>query len=229
MSGVVPLLLTGFRAGLRFVHRRTALDSVLLPCYAATMTTAIYLRISTDDQTLDSQSRPVREYCQRRGWTDVTVYEDIISGSKDSRPGLNTLLSDVRGGLIERVVCYKLDRLGRSLTHLALLLDELTRNAVPVICVTQGIDTSSDNPVGKLQLGVLMAVAEFERSMIRERTRAGLAAARARGVRLGGVPQIIHWAPKARELFNGGMKHAEIAKTLGVKRPSVYRALQLVP
>src|SRR6058998_2325246 len=75
--------------------------------------------------------------------------------------------------------------LGRSLTHLALILDEISRLKVPLIASSQGIDTSEENPAGKLQLGVLMAVAEFERGIIRERVNAGLAAAKSRGVRLG--------------------------------------------
>ena len=82
-------------------------------------------------------------------------------------------MQDMRAGQIERLVCFKLDRLGRSLTHLALILDEMNRLKVPLICIAQGIDTSTDNPAGRLQLGVLMAVAEFERGIIKERVNAG--------------------------------------------------------
>jgi DNA invertase Pin-like site-specific DNA recombinase len=94
-------------------------------------------------------------------------------------------MAAVRAGKVERVIVFKLDRLGRSLPHLALILDELQRHGVALIATTQGIDTSANNPVGRLQLGVLMAVAEFEREIIKERVNAGLAAARARGVKLG--------------------------------------------
>src|SRR5690349_3624511 len=94
-------------------------------------------------------------------------------------------MQDMRAGNVERLVVYKLDRLGRSLTHLALILDEMNRMKVPLIASSQGIDTSNDNPAGRLQLAVLMAVAEFERGIIRERVNAGLAAAKSRGVRLG--------------------------------------------
>lgn len=79
---------------------------------------------------------------------------------------------------------YKLDRLGRSITHLALIVRELQRRNVALICTSQGIDTSKQNPVGQLQLGVLMAVAEFEQALIKERTLAGLEVARRRGKRL---------------------------------------------
>lgn len=94
-------------------------------------------------------------------------------------------MAAVRAGKVERVVVFKLDRLGRSLPHLALILDELGRHGVALIATSQCIDTSNSNPVGRLQLNVLMAVAEFEREIIRERVNAGLAAAKARGVKLG--------------------------------------------
>jgi DNA invertase Pin-like site-specific DNA recombinase len=149
------------------------------------MKTAIYVRVSTDEQSTASQEHELRAYCDRRGWTDCPTFTDQLSGAKVGRPGLDSLMAAVRAGKIERVVVYKLDRLGRSLPHLALILEEFQNNRVALVCTSQGIDTSNSNPVGRLQLGVLMAVAEFEREIIRERTNAGLAAARARGVKLG--------------------------------------------
>ncbi len=149
------------------------------------MNTAVYVRVSTDDQTTASQEHELRTYCERRGWTEVEVFSDQISGAKFIRPGLDALMASVRAGKVARVVVFKLDRLGRSLPHLALILDELARHGVALIATSQGIDTSNSNPVGRLQLNVLMAVAEFEREIIRERVNAGLAAARARGVKLG--------------------------------------------
>jgi putative DNA-invertase from lambdoid prophage Rac len=149
------------------------------------MKTAIYIRVSTDDQTTASQEHELRAYCDRRGWTECQAFVDCLSGAKVGRPGLDSLMTAVRAGRLERVVVYKLDRLGRSLPHLALILEEFQNNRVALVCTSQGIDTSNSNPVGRLQLGVLMAVAEFEREIIRERTNAGLAAARARGVKLG--------------------------------------------
>jgi DNA invertase Pin-like site-specific DNA recombinase len=149
------------------------------------MNTAIYVRVSTGDQTTASQEHELHTYCERRGWRSTEIYSDQISGAKFVRPGLDALMAAVRAGKVERVVVFKLDRLGRSLPHLALILDELQRHGVALIATTQGIDTSANNPVGRLQLGVLMAVAEFEREIIKERVNAGLAAARARGVKLG--------------------------------------------
>ena len=98
------------------------------------------------------------------------------------------MLAQVRAGGVHQVVTYKLDRLGRSLTHLAIIVGELQMRNVALICTSQGIDTSKQNPVGQLQLGVLMAVAEFERALIKERTIAGLEVARKRGKRLGRPP-----------------------------------------
>ena len=98
------------------------------------------------------------------------------------------MLAQVRAGGVHQVVTYKLDRLGRNLTHLAIIVGELQMRNVALICTSQGIDTSKQNPVGQLQLGVLMAVAEFERALIKERTMAGLEVARKRGKRLGRPP-----------------------------------------
>jgi len=119
--------------------------------------TAIYLRVSTDTQSTDSQRHDVERYCQLVDGRNLHFYEDTISGGKASRPQLDRLVRDMRKGRIERLVCYKLDRLGRSLTHLALLLDEMNRLGVPLICTSQGIDTSNESACGKFQLAVLMA------------------------------------------------------------------------
>ena len=115
----------------------------------------------------------------------LSIYYDRISSGRTSRPEQDCMVQNMRDGKIARVACYKLDRMGRSLTHLALIIDEMNRLQVPLICTSQGIDTSDNNPCGKFQLGVLMAVAEFEREIIRERVNSGLAVARAKGVRLG--------------------------------------------
>lgn len=149
------------------------------------MKTAIYLRVSTTEQTHDPHRTELTDYCARRGWKDVSEYADTISGAKFTRIDLDRLMSDVRRGRIQRIVVAKLDRLGRSLPHLAQLVGEFDRHGTALIAATQGIDTSHDNPAGRLQMHVLMAVAEFEQSLIRERTKAGLNAARARGSKLG--------------------------------------------
>jgi DNA invertase Pin-like site-specific DNA recombinase len=149
------------------------------------MKAAIYLRVSTDKQTTSAQRQELREICKRRGWGGVIEYEDVISGAKFTRVGLDKMMAEVRRGRLDVVLCYKLDRLGRSLVSVAQLIGEMLSNKVALVIPGQGIDTSSDNSAAKLQMNILMAVAEFERDIIRERTLAGLAAARARGTKLG--------------------------------------------
>jgi len=150
--------------------------------------TIVYLRVSTAEQETDSQEHQVLEYCRVRGLQPPVIFRDAASGASSSRPGLEQMLAQVRAGGVHQVVTYKLDRLGRSLTHLAIVVGELQMRNVALICTSQGIDTSKQNPVGQLQLGVLMAVAEFERALIKERTMAGLEVARKRGKRLGRPP-----------------------------------------
>lgn len=150
--------------------------------------TIVYLRVSTTEQETDSQEFQVLEYCKVRGWQNPIILRDAASGVSTSRPGLETMLAHVRAGGVHQVVTYKLDRLGRSLTHLAIIVGELQVRNVALLCTSQGIDTSKQNPVGQLQLGVLMAVAEFERALIKERTIAGLEVARRKGKRLGRPP-----------------------------------------
>ena len=150
--------------------------------------TIVYLRVSTAEQETDSQEHQVLEYCRVRGWQPPLIFRDAASGASSSRPGLEQMLAQVRAGGVHQVVTDKPDRLGRSLTHLAIIVGELQMRNVALICTSQGIDTSKQNPVGQLQLGVLMAVAEFERALIKERTMAGLEIARKRGKRLGRPP-----------------------------------------
>jgi DNA invertase Pin-like site-specific DNA recombinase len=176
---------------------------------------AIYCRVSTDDQTNDPQRKELTEYCARRGWENVREYSDKISGAKWTRIGLDLLMRDVRARKLDVVVCVKLDRLGRSLVHLAQLVGELDSNRVALICTSQGIDTTDDNPMGKAMRGMLMVFAEFERDMNRERTRAGLASAAAQG-RKGGRPRF-KLTPAKKEILSKSrdMTIAEVAKALG--------------
>jgi DNA invertase Pin-like site-specific DNA recombinase len=193
------------------------------------MNTAIYVRVSTDGQTTASQEHELQTCCQRRGWSDVQVYSDQISGGKFARPGLDTLMAAVRAGRIERVVVFKLDRLGRSLPHLALILDELQRHGVALIATSQGIDTSNSNPVGRLQLNVLMAVAEFEREIIRERVNAGIAAARARGVKLGRPAKHCWTTADVKALKTRGLGVRAISRELKMPVSSVSAMLRSEP
>lgn len=191
-------------------------------------TTAVYIRISTLNQRTDSQQQELKRYCRQRGWGKLSWHIDKISGAKASRPELDKLMHQMRAGSVERLVVYKLDRLGRSLTHLALILDEMNRLNIPLVASSQGIDTSNDNPAGRLQLGVLMAVAEFERGIIRERVNAGLAATKARGVRLGRPQTINKRLNEIRKLKANGMGIRAIARQLQMPASSAYKAFKSV-
>ena len=136
------------------------------------MKVAIYCRVSTQDQDSSKQMKICKEYCINRGWEVFKVYSDIISGAKESRPEFNKLLDDLRHYKFRMVMVTKLDRMGRSLKHLISLLDEFKSKKVEFVATTQNIDTSSS--IGRLQLQILGAFAEYERNIISERTKEGL-------------------------------------------------------
>lgn len=188
--------------------------------------TIVYLRVSTIEQETDSQEHQVLEYCRVRGWSDPLIIRDSASGATMSRPGFEAMMTQVRAGGVQQIVTYKLDRLGRSLTHLAIIVGELQTRNVALLCTSQGIDTSKQNPVGQLQLGVLMAVAEFERALIRERTVAGLEVARKKRKRLGRPPldpEIIKRVLKTAGQL--GRHVREIAREINISPSSVSRVL----
>ena len=180
------------------------------------MKTVIYMRVSTSDQMVDSQRGELRRVAKLRGLEVVGEVEDVISGVKATRPGLERVMGMVRRGEVGCVLVYKMDRLGRSLSHLAQIIAELELNRVALVCVGQGIDTSLQNPAGRLQMHILMCVAEFERAMIRERTLAGLEAARLRGKFAGRpeVPKPEGWVEKVLAL--GTVR--KVAAGLGVSK-----------
>lgn len=150
---------------------------------------AIYARVSTKEQTIETQVVQLNAYCQSRGWSDVAVFrDDGISGIRDNRPELDKLRQRMLHGEFESVVVSKMDRLGRSLGMILRFWDQADASGVRVIVLDQGIDTSTS--AGRLQRNMLAALAEFERELILERTRAGIARARARGKKFGAPRRI---------------------------------------
>src|SRR6516225_6687941 len=147
------------------------------------MRAAIYARVSTLDQEPENQLQELRRYVVARGWTAVEYVDRGVSGAKDRRPALDQLLIDAKRRRFDVLVCWRLDRLGRSLKHLITLLDELRVLGVAFVSLAEGIDATT--PAGKLQMHILGAIAEFERERIRERVLAGLQRARTQGRRLG--------------------------------------------
>lgn len=178
-----------------------------------------YARVSTGDQTLDLQLDALTKAdCSR-------VFTETASGAKSDRPILNEAIAYIRSG--DTLVVWRLDRLGRSLQHLIEVVTELQNRGIGFRSLTEQIDTTT--PGGKLIFHVFGALAEFERDLIRERTHAGLAAARARG-RTGGRPKALADPKKlalAQALYHGGQTDiATICQTLGISRATLYRSLR---
>lgn len=136
------------------------------------MKVAIYCRVSTEEQDADKQEFICQEYCKRNNFEVFKVYKDVMTGASSSRPSFNQLLEDMREYKFNTIMVTKLDRMGRSLSHLLSLFDEFNNKGVHFIATTQNIDTTSAS--GRLQLQILGAFAEFERGIISERTKEGL-------------------------------------------------------
>jgi len=137
------------------------------------MKAAIYTRVSTTEQNPELQLREIQEYATRQGWQVVDLYQDVASGAKASRPGLNRLIVDAMARKFDCLLVWKLDRFGRSLVDCLNNIRVLEDHGIRFIAVTQGLDTDQQNPASRFLLHVLGAAAEFERSLIRERTQAG--------------------------------------------------------
>lgn len=190
-----------------------------------TLRCALYLRVSTTDQHTENQARELREYCAARGWTITREYVDHgVSGAKERRPALDDVVRDARRRRFDVLVCWRLDRLGRSLRHLVLLLEELQTLGVSFVSLNEGIDATT--PAGRLQMHVLAALSEFERGRLQERVKAGLARARANGQRIG--------RPGHRVTADDLLRTARLpiraaAKELGVSPALIHRLRSQTP
>jgi DNA invertase Pin-like site-specific DNA recombinase len=173
-----------------------------------------YARVSTIDQNLDLQIDALRAAgCER-------IFSDRTSGARADRPGLGEALAFARDG--DLLVVWKLDRLSRSLSHLVETVQELERRGIGFRSLTEGLDTT--NSGGKAIFPLFAAIASVERTLIQERTRAGLAAARQRG-RIGGRPKLLttEKLAAAMKLLAGGTAPRDVANILGVSIPTLYR------
>lgn len=184
-----------------------------------------YSRVSTDDkgQKPEVQVSELRRYCEARGWIIVQeIVDHGYSGGTDDRPGLKKLMNLVKRREVDAVVVVKLDRLFRSLKHLVTTLDEWQALGVIFCATADAVDYST--PGGRLFAQILGCLAEFEKSLLRERTMMGLAYARSQGKKLG--------RPKKRDdeailkLRREGFSYTQIQKKLGVSRPAIHRALK---
>jgi DNA invertase Pin-like site-specific DNA recombinase len=183
------------------------------------MRAAIYARVSTLDQEPENQLIELRRYLAARGWEPATEYVDRgVSGSKDRRPAIDQLLRDAKRRKFDVVCCWRLDRLGRNLKHLVTCIEEMHALGVAFVSLGEGIDCTT--PAGRLQLHILGALAEFERARIQERVRAGLARARAQGVRLGRPRRFIDPAKLATVAT---LPERQAARRLGIPRSTLQR------
>lgn len=194
------------------------------------MKTAIYARVSTalkqERQNPETQLLPLRAFCKARGWTITAEYVDDISAVK-KRPEYDRMLAAARAGQFQIILVVKLDRLFRSMYEFARVVAELSRWNVRLVCSDQNIDTDKSSPGGILLMNIIAAVAEFERSLISERVKAGIARARAEGRPHGGQKRrkVID-ANRARELSRQGYSLRRIGLLLGCNRNIVARALR---
>jgi DNA invertase Pin-like site-specific DNA recombinase len=168
------------------------------------------------------QLAELRAYCQRRGWLIAREYADAgISGSQERRPQLDLLLADCRRRLVDAVVVYRYDRFARSLRQLVNALEEFRALGIEFVSLHEGVDTSTPN--GRLVFGIFATIAEFERELIRDRVRSGLAAARANGTRLG-RPRVELDYERIASLRAQGLGWKRIASVLGVGVGTVHRS-----
>ena len=188
------------------------------------MRLACYVRTSTDErQSVRSQKAEIEAYIERRSPTRVRWFEDAgHSGGRLDRPAFQQLMAEVRRRRFDVLVCYRLDRISRSLFDAVAVLDELRRHDVRLVTLADGI--SFDGPYGSLMYALVAGLAELEREAIRERVRAGLRAARARGVRLGRRAADIDEG-EARRRRAGGMTMREIADHFNVSVRTIQRCL----
>ena len=173
---------------------------------------ALYARVSTlnHGQDPEVQLRELREFCQRRGFTIANEFVDKgICGSREKRPAMDKLLSDCRKRLVDAVVVYRYDRFARSLRQLVNALEEFRSLGIDFISIHEGVDTSTPN--GRLIFGIFASIAEFERELIRDRVRSGLAAAKAKGKRIG-RPRVAVDTSRIASLRRQGRSWAEITR-----------------
>lgn len=190
---------------------------------------ALYARVSTlnGQQDPEMQLSELREYAIRRGLTIFEAYVDQgVSGSKESRPALNQLMSDARRCRFDAVLVWKIDRFGRSLKHLVNSLADLSAYGIAFISLRDNLDLST--PSGRLMFQIIGAMAEFERALIQERVKAGLRNAKAKGKRIGRPKQQVD-PSKILELRALGLSWRSISVRLNLGLGTVYRSAAKLP
>lgn len=196
------------------------------------MKAALYARVSTTDQNAETQLTALRRYCEARGWKIEREFVDVASGAADcvgDRPQLQELMQPATLRKFDCLLVWKFDRLFRSVVHMMDALELFRSIPLDFVSVTECIDTTS--PAGRFVYTLLAAVAEFEKDLIRERTRAGLARARAQGKRIGRARVQVD-VPRALEMYarGEGKSFREIAREMNCSVSTIHRIIrQAVP
>jgi putative DNA-invertase from lambdoid prophage Rac len=190
-----------------------------------TMKAALYSRVSThDQQTLPLQQKAMRQYARKRGWTITQQIKEVGSGAK-TRPLREELLKAARRREVDVIIVWRLDRWGRSLADLVTTLKELSDLGVGFVSLTEAIDLTT--PSGRALAGMLAVFAEFERDILRERVKAGIAQAREQGKPHGRPATAAKQATEVKRLFKSGLSKSAIARHLKIGRTSVIRILRV--
>jgi putative DNA-invertase from lambdoid prophage Rac len=183
----------------------------------------LYARVSThDQQTLPLQLAAMRDYVASRGWKTAIEIQDVGSGAS-LRPQREELLKAARRRELDRIVVWRLDRWGRSLLDLVITLEELASLNVGFVSLSEALDLTT--PSGRALAGMLAVFAEFERDILRDRVRAGIAQARKEGRPHGRPPSVRKYVPQVRALATKGLTKSEISPRLRISRTSVRRFL----
>jgi DNA invertase Pin-like site-specific DNA recombinase len=187
---------------------------------------AIYVRVSTTEQETALQEAELLEYCQRRGWESILYRDRGQSGAKQDRPALNALLSDLRKRKVDVILVWSLDRLARSLKQLLTISEECRSLGVDLVSLRQAIDTTL--PAWRLTFQILGAVAEFERELLRDRVKSGMAQARRAGKRIG-RPALRHFSSgeleRIRSLRTQGTSVRKLAKDFATTQWMIAKLL----
>jgi len=185
---------------------------------------ALYARVSTTDQSTDSQLLDLRRYVSERGWHSFKEYCDNgISGTTDSRPALNELMNDARKRRFDVVLVWRFDRYARSTRHLINALEEFRNLGIDFVSYQENIDTSS--PLGSAIFTIISAVAQLERDIIAERVKAGLRRAKENS-KVIGRPKALFSVEEAHKLRLRGLSLREIGEKIGVSRTTVLNYLK---
>jgi DNA invertase Pin-like site-specific DNA recombinase len=184
---------------------------------------AIYVRVSTGDQHLETQLLDLREMAKQRGLEIVREYTDVISGAKAKRPGLDSLMSDARRRRFDVLLVAAFDRIARNVRHFLEVLDELNHLGIEFISLRESIDTSG--PLGRAMVVIVGAIAELEKSLIVERVRAGMRRAKLEGRRIGRAPLNVSREEVVRDR-RSGMSLTKVAERHHISRASVCRFMK---